>query len=121
MDQTPSNSLKGSSLPPSSSTSTTKEQLPTTVQGRLVRAKSLKLEGNDFFEHKEWKRAVKKYHHSLMYCKGITDKLDFIPGLAAAGGLRATQEEEREATNVTTAVTNNLAGWIRGYCILEYL
>lgn len=86
------------------------EPLPTTIQGRLERAKALKQEGNDLFKAREWKMAVKKYHHALMFCKGITDKLDFIPGLAAAGGVKPSQEEEREATDLTMAVTNNLAG-----------
>ena len=84
--------------------------LPTTIQGRLAKAKCLKEEGNGLFKEGHWKRAIRKYHHALMYCKGITDKLDFIPGLAAAGGLRATAEEEGEATELTVAVTNNLAG-----------
>ena len=88
------------------------EPLPTTIQGRLDKAKALKQEGNDFFRAKEWKKAVRKYHHTLMYCKGITDKLDFIPGLAAAGGIKPNKEEESEATELTLAVTNNLAGMI---------
>lgn len=86
------------------------EPLPTTIQGRLDRAKALKQEGNEQFRAKEWKAAVKKYHHALMFCKGITDKLDFIPGMAAAGGVKPSEEEEREATELTMAVTNNLAG-----------
>lgn len=87
-------------------------QLPTTIQERLAKAQSLKEEGNGFFRAKQWKKAIRKYHHTLMYCKGITDKLDFIPGMAqaAAGELRATDEEERQATVMTLAVTNNLAG-----------
>lgn len=91
-------------------------ELPSTIQGRLEKAKSLKQEGNELFRAKEWKKAIKKYHHTLMYCKGITDKLDFIPGLAAAGGLRATDEEERIAREVTVAVTNNLAGMMCTSC-----
>lgn len=85
-------------------------QLPATIQERLAKAGSLKEEGNDLFRAEQWKKAIRKYHHTLMYCKGITDKLDFIPGLAAAGGLRVTAEEERQATVMTLAVTNNLAG-----------
>lgn len=87
------------------------EPIPTTIQGRLARAKSLKQEGNELFRVGGWKKAIRKYHHALMYCKGITDKLDFIPGLAAAGGLRGSEEEKKEASDVTVAVTNNLAGW----------
>lgn len=84
--------------------------LPKTIQERLTKAIFLKQKGNDFFGAGHWKKAIRQYHHALMYCKGITDKLDFIPGLAAAGGLRVTEEEEREATEVSVAVTNNLAG-----------
>ena len=87
------------------------EPIPTTIQGRLTKAKSLKQEGNEFFRVGGWKKAIRKYHHALMYCKGITDKLDIIPGLAAAGGVKASEEEKREASEVTVAVTNNLAGW----------
>lgn len=87
-----------------------KKHIPTTIRGRLEEALSLKERGNEFFGEREWKKAVRKYHHALMYCKGITDKLDVIPGLAAAGGLKSTEEEKREATAITVAVTNNLAG-----------
>ena len=89
---------------------TSDTQIPGTIEGRLDQAKSLKQEGNEFFKQNEWKAAIRKYHHALMYCKGIMDKLDFIPGLAAAGGLRATEKQEKEASDVTVAVTNNLAG-----------
>lgn len=99
---------EGPSEPPASSS--TGNQLPTSIRGRLDRAKQLKQEGNQHFKDKGWKKAIKKYHHALMYCKGITDKLDFIPGLAAAGGVKASAEEEREATDITVAVSNNLAG-----------
>lgn len=86
------------------------DQLPASIQDRLAKAKSLKNEGNEHFRANQWRKAIRKYHHTLMYCKGITDKLDFIPGMAAAGGLRPTAEEEKQATEVTLAVTNNLAG-----------
>lgn len=85
-------------------------ELPTTIEGRLAKAVSLKQEGNELFRAKQWKKAIRKYHHTLMYCKGITDKLDFIPGMSAAGGLKPTAEEEKQATDMTMAVTNNLAG-----------
>lgn len=96
--------------PEARSSSRGSSRLPDTIRGRLDQAQALRQEGNELFREKEWKKAVRKYHHALMYCKGIADKLDFIPGLAAAGGLKATPEEERVATDMTVAVTNNLAG-----------
>ena len=118
MDPAASNESLESEGQASSCGSSMKDQLPSTIQGRLDRAKQLKGEGNKCFKEKDWKRAIKKYHHALMYCKGITDKLDFIPGMAAAGGLKATEEEEREATAVTVAVTNNLAGV---FTVVDYI
>lgn len=85
--------------------------MPSTVQGRVARAKALKIEGNEFFKEQEWRKAIKKYNHAKMFCKGIMDKLDFIPGLElAAGRLKPTKEQKKEATNVMVAVANNLAG-----------
>ena len=86
------------------------ESIPATIQGRLDKARALKKEGNDFFREKEWRKAVRKYHYVLMYCKGICDKLDFIPGLASAGKLKPTEEQKRDATDIMMAVSNNLAG-----------
>lgn len=87
------------------------EGIPSSVSDRLDRARALKLEGNELFKKKEWKKAMKKYHSALMYCKGIADKLDsIIPGLAATRREKPTSEQEREAMDVMIAVTNNLAG-----------
>ena len=95
----------------SSSSPSSVHTMPTTVQGRVDMAKALKMEGNELFERHEWKKAIKKYCHATMFSKGIMDKLDFIPGLeSAAGRLKPTEEQKKEAINVMVAVTNNLAG-----------
>ncbi len=85
-------------------------EIPATIEGRLALAHTLKEEGNEFFRQKEWKKAAKKYHYTLLYCKGVVDKLDFIPGLAATGRLRATREQETEGSELLASVYNNLAG-----------
>lgn len=90
--------------------------MPTTVQGRVARARALKIEGNERFRNQEWKKAIEKYHHAKMFCKGIMDKLDLIPGLElAAGRLKATEEQQKEAADVMVAVTNNLAGDLQAH------
>ena len=87
------------------------EPLPITVARRIAKAQELKQEGNAFFKQQEWKKAIRKYHHAIMYAKGIIDKFDLIPGLERAGGrLKPTDEETKTANELMAAVSNNLAG-----------
>ena len=96
---------EASLLHPSSSS------VPTTVEGKLKAARTLKQEGNEFFKKKEWRKAISKYHRSKLFCKGLVDKLDCIPGLEAASGRsKPTETQQKEATEVMVAVSNNLAG-----------
>ena len=87
------------------------QPIPPTVDGRLEAARTLKLEGNDFFKKQDWRKAISKYHRAKLYCKGITDKLDFLPGLESLSGkTKPTEEQKREASELVVAVSNNLAG-----------
>ena len=91
------------------------EKLPDTIAGRLSKSQDLKEEGNTLFKQQEWRKAIKKYHHSLMYVKGITDRGD---KLLALGGLidtqttvlKPTKEQEKMAEEVLVALHNNIAG-----------
>jgi len=99
--------------PPSSS-------IPSTVGGRLDAARTLKLEGNDYFKKQDWRKAISKYHRAKLYCKGITDKLDFLPGLESVSvKTKPTEEQQKEASELILAVSNNLAGMVL-YNFLEW-
>ena len=76
----------------------------------MVKCRELKEEGNKLVKAKEWKKAMKKYHHALMYVKGITDKLDSLPGLEAILGRQQPSEQERkDATELMLSLLNNLS------------
>ena len=77
---------------------------------RLATAEELKQEGNKLFKEGEWKKAIKKYHHTLMYTKGILDKFEALPGLQQAIQVKATPQEEAAARELSATVSNNLAG-----------
>ncbi len=86
-------------------------KLPDSVADKLARARVLKEEGNAVFKQQEWKKAIKKYHHSLMYAKGVTDRPDKLMGLAIPTKFnKPTKDEEREAEELLVSLHNNIAG-----------
>lgn len=84
--------------------------LPSTTSEKIMKCRELKDEGNKLVKAKEWKKAIKKYHHALMYIKGITDKLDSLPGLEVALGRPQPSEQDRkDATELMLNLLNNLS------------
>lgn len=82
-----------------------------TNSAKLTRAKELKDVGNGLFKSGETKNAVKKYHHALMYVKGISSSDLGIPGLPSELMNEKVTEEEREMGDELTAlIHNNIAG-----------
>jgi hypothetical protein len=76
----------------------------------MVKCRELKEEGNKLVKAKEWKKAMKKYHHALMYVKGITDKLDLLPGLEETlGRQKPSEQEKKDATELMLSLLNNLS------------
>lgn len=84
------------------------DKLAKKAADKITSAQELKQEGNCFFKSGEWKKAIRKYHHALMYAKGVVDKFDSIPGLRHKE--KATPEEESSANELIAALSNNLAG-----------
>ena len=87
------------------------DRLPITVAAKISKSLKLKEEGNTLFKQQEWKKAIKKYHHSLMYAKGITDRPDKLMGMdIPTRFLKPTEEEERKAEEILVSAHNNIAG-----------
>ena len=96
------------------------QKLAAKVADRLASAEELKQEGNKLFKEGEWKKAIRKYHHSLMYTKGILDKFEALPGLQQVMRVKATPQEEEAARELSATVSNNLAGMFTNtayYCL----
>ena len=72
----------------------------------------MKDDGNTAFKAGNYRTAIKKYHHALMYTKAVVTQgnLSFIPGLEQVAMHAATDKEKAEATELTLTVSNNLAG-----------
>lgn len=78
---------------------------------KLARAKELKNVGNTLFKSGETKNAVKKYHHALMYIKGISSLDHGIPGLPSEFMYeKVTEEEGKMGDELTALIHNNIAG-----------
>lgn len=78
---------------------------------KLVRAKELKEIGNTLFKSGDTKNAVKKYHHALMFIKGISSSDLGIPGLPSElMNEKATEEERQMGDELTVLIHNNIAG-----------
>ncbi len=87
------------------------DKLPQSVSDRLARALKLKDEGNACFKLQEWRKAIKKYHHSLMFVKGVTDRPDKMMGFALPSRFsKPTAEEEKYSVELLVSVHNNIAG-----------
>lgn len=91
------------------------ESLAETSAGKIAKALELKEEGNAAFKAGDYKRAIKKYHHVLMYTKAVTSPSDLqsmIPGLPelSVKKFHATEEEKAVATELAVTISNNLAG-----------
>lgn len=105
---------ESSSVEPTS----TGSPLARSISDKIVKCRELKDEGNKLFKAEDWKKAMKKYHHAFMYVKGITDKLDLLPGLEASlGRQRATEQEKKDATELMLSLLNNLSCELCTVCV----
>ena len=89
------------------------ERLPEQCSDKLVKAHQLKDRGNDEFKSENFKSAIKKYHHALMYTRGVVKQGDMslIPGLEVVTRFsQPSKEEKRAANELTLVLSNNLAG-----------
>lgn len=78
---------------------------------KLTRAKELKDIGNTLFKSGDTKNAVKKYHHALMFVKGISSSDLGIPGLPSElMNEKVTEEERAMGDELTALIHNNIAG-----------
>ena len=95
-------------------TSAAGERLEETSGDKIAKALELKEEGNAAFKAGDYKKAIKKYHHVLMYTRAVTspgDLQSMIPGLdPLLKRFHATEEEKAVATELTVTISNNLAG-----------
>lgn len=87
-------------------------RLVETASDKIVKAGELKDEGNAAFKAGNYRTAIKKYHHALMYTKGVTSQGDLsaIPWLQHAMRHVASAEEKTIANDITIVVYNNMAG-----------
>ena len=79
---------------------------------KLARAKELKDTGNALFKSGDTKNAVKKYHHALMFIKGVSSSDFGIPGLPNDLNMneKVTEEERAIGDELTAVIHNNIAG-----------
>lgn len=79
---------------------------------KLSKCAQLKSEGNALFKQEQWKKAIKKYHHSLMYAKGVTDRPDKLMGMTipTLQFSKPNKEQERAAEELLVSGHNNIAG-----------
>eukprot|EP00731_Ephydatia_muelleri_P028250 Em0019g1123a len=82
-------------------------RLPDTAASQLQKANELREEGNKFFEEKNFKGAIRKYHNALLYTRAMTNKMSEFGFLNTSQ--RATAAEEESAKKLTTALSNNLS------------
>ena len=86
------------------------DPLPKTISEKIAKCRELKDEGNELFKAKQWKIAMKKYHHALMYINGVTDRLDSLPWLEATlGRQQPSQQDRKDAVELMLSLLNNLS------------
>ena len=78
---------------------------------KLARSKELKDIGNGLFKSGDTKTALKKYHHALMFVKGIALSDLGVSGIPSDLLNEKVTEEEREMGDELKAlIHNNIAG-----------
>ena len=88
------------------------EKLVERCSDKLAKAHQLKDEGNREFKAGGYRAAIKKYHHSLMYTRGVvsTGDVSVIPGMEQMVKYVATEDEKIAAKELSLILSNNLAG-----------
>ena len=77
---------------------------------KLTKAQELKLEGNQFFKAGQLREAMRKYHYGLLYVRGVTNRVDGLPGVEQLSKAKPSPAEEQAARDLTATLSNNLAG-----------
>lgn len=79
---------------------------------RISKARELKEEGNDWFKRGEWSKAIRKYHHGLMYVRGDLGKNEDILSMLGVSQttMAPTEEQKQESRKLMISLSNNLAG-----------
>ena len=82
-----------------------------TSSEKLSRAKELKDIGNSLFKNGDTKTALKKYHHGLMFVKGIASSDLGVAGIPNdLVNEKVTEEERKMGDELTALIHNNIAG-----------
>ena len=92
-----------------------------TWQEKLEQAKSHKQDGNELYKQKQYKAAVRKYHHGLLYVKGIesAQQTGFLPFSVPGGEAEPTSSNMAEVKSVKVDLYNNLAGLQLQLCSIK--
>ena len=79
---------------------------------RISKAKELKDEGNELFKRGEWAKAIRKYHHGLMYVRGDLGKNEDLLSMLGVSqtSMAPTEERRQESRKLMISLSNNLAG-----------
>ena len=84
-----------------------------TKQEKLQQAIVLKDEGNAFYKQNDFKNAMKKYHHALLFVKGLAVEQPFKHILFYDNGEgEVTEEFKQKAQHTESICYNNLAGMV---------
>ena len=84
--------------------------LPESAVEKIAKAHELKQEGNSLFKAGQLRRAMRKYHHGLLYVKGVVNQVPGLPAVERLVRVKASPAEEEEANELIGALSNNLAG-----------
>lgn len=78
----------------------------------MAAAHKLKDEGNGEFKSGKYRAATRKYHHALMYTRGVETQGDTppIPGLEQLVRCVPTEDEKKAAKELALTLSNNLSG-----------
>ena len=79
-----------------------------TLEDKIDHSSALKEEGNALFKQKDLKKAMKKYHTSLMYVRGLVDRPSLLQHTPSAE--MANEEQKERIHQIEFSIYNNLAG-----------
>ena len=99
------------SSPDASSSENGTSSCKLSCQEKLVMAEIYKDEGNLLFKGGQTREAMKKYHRSLLYLKGVDADQNKMYSFSSASSQEALSEEEQiKLKKLTADCHNNLAG-----------
>ena len=76
----------------------------------LAKGEEYKIKGNEFFKNGDIQKAIKKYHFSLMYTKGL-EKPSSLTGIPVTETPKKLNEDEKtKLESLKCQCHNNLAG-----------